>query len=95
MKVNDPNGTGITGLSKNHKTDRVNERRTVKGASHESDKFQLSSLSSVLGALQTESPQRAARLDHLSVAVGTGSYGIDPYVVGGSVIRESLSAGYR
>lgn len=95
MKVNDPNGTGIPGLSKNEKTDRINERRTVKGASNESDQCQLSTLSSVLGALQTESPQRAARLDHLSVAVGTGRYGIDPYVVGASVIRESLSAGYR
>ena len=95
MKVNDPNGTGITGVSKNQNTDRFNAGKPLRGASGASDQVQLSNLSSVLGALQTESPERAARLDHLSVAVGTGSYGVDPYVVGGSVIRESLRAGYR
>jgi hypothetical protein len=54
---------------------------------------QLSTLSSILNALQTESPERTARLNLLSTAVATRSYGIDPFTVGASVISESLSAG--
>lgn len=92
MKVNDPNGTGITGVSRNHNTNRLSEGQRVRGASVASDEAQISNLSNVLRALQAESPERAARLDHLSFAVGSGSYGIDPYLVGGSVIRESLGA---
>lgn len=91
MKVNDPNGTGITGVTKNQNTNRLNEGQRLRGAPGARDEAQISNLSSVLGALQTESPERAARLDHLSFVVGSGSYGIDPYLVGGSVIRESLS----
>lgn len=51
---------------------------------------QITSLSTVLSALQSQSPERIALLDHLSAVVGTGIYRVDPYEVGGSVIRESL-----
>ena len=81
MKVEDPNRGG--------------EKEQGQVALWADDPVQLSTLSSVLRALQTESPERAARLNHLSVAVGTGSYGIDPHLVVGGVIRESLSAGFR
>lgn len=95
MKVNDPNGAGVTGVGRNRNAGPVKEDKRDRGPSSAHDQFQISTLSSVLGALQTESPERAARLNHLSLAVGTGSYGIDPHLVGGSVIRESLSAGLR
>ena len=94
MKVNDPNGTGITGVTKNQNTNRRSESQRLRGTSVASDEAQISNLSSVLRALQTQSPERAARLNHLSLEVGSGSYGIDSYLVGGGVIRESLSAIY-
>ena len=95
MRVDDPSGAGITGVGRNRSTAPAKEGKRDTGVSGGNDQFQLSTLSSVLGVLQTDSPERAARLKNLSVAVGTGSYGIDPHLVGGSVIRESLSAGFR
>lgn len=95
MKDNDPSGAGITGVGRNRNPGRVNEGKRDREVSGANDQVQLSTLSSMLGALQTDSPERVARLNHLSVAVGAGSYGINPDLVGDSVIRESLSAGFR
>lgn len=73
----------------NTRSMNVNESNAMECAG--TDRLaQLSILSTVLNALQTQSAQRTALLDHLSVVVGTGIYRVDPYEVGGSVIRESL-----
>ena len=95
MTVNDPDGAGIAGVGRTRNTGPMKQGKRDPVVSGANNQVQLSTLSGILGALQTESPQRAARLKHLSVAVKTGNYGIDPHLLGGDVIRESLSAGLR
>lgn len=81
MNVNESNAMKCAG------TERLAQERP--GARNT---CQVSILSTVLSALQSQSAERTALLDHLSVVVGTGIYRVDPYEVGASVIRESLWA---
>ena len=95
MKVNDPNLPGIqsTGVGRAQQTDSTagsGKTRDAGGVSSGGDEVQLSSLSSQLRALDSESPERAAYLERLSEEVASGRYRPDAQAVAGSIIEEVL-----
>jgi anti-sigma28 factor (negative regulator of flagellin synthesis) len=91
MKVNDPTGAGVNGLGKAQPTSGSSgTSRSRESGGGRGDQVQLSSLSSFLSALRVDSPERTARLSHLSEAVSSGRYAVDAHALSGKLIAESM-----
>lgn len=93
MKINDTNGTGVSGLGKAPELTSTGSSSKTRGQrGGKDDEVSLSNLSSALSATGTDSPQQSARLTQLSSAVASGKYQVDSYALSGSIIQASIRA---
>ena len=96
MKINDANiqGLGSQGIAKSPETDQAARARQNKvgdgSSSSSTDKVHLSNLSETLRATESESPERAARLERLSADVQAGRYHVDSAELSKSIINDSI-----
>lgn len=97
MKVNDPNlsPAGVTGAAHASETGRAKaaERSTVAAAENSTasasgDDVHLSELVRSLRALAAESPERQAKLEHLTRAYAEGSYKVDPEATAAAIVDQ-------
>jgi hypothetical protein len=99
MKISDSNQLGATGLGRSKQAEALAgygagsaERREKAGG----DQVELSGLAGRLSeVLRAESPDLAARLERLSLAVAAGTYRPAAADVGRSMVQEALAAGPR
>ena len=100
MKVHDPNWSGVSpeslggaGLERPEQTQAADRRRVgagEKGAGEAADRVSLSALSSRLRALNVDSPERASRLEKLSVEVREVRYRTDAMELSRRLIDEAM-----
>ncbi len=88
MKVNDANSGAVAGAGQSLGVQApTGGSGGRKSSSASSDQVQLSSLGSQLSAMQSDSPQRGARVDQLAAMVANGSYSVDSKSVSSSILR--------
>lgn len=96
MKINNenvPGDIGSSGISKAQETNeaaRGRQGRVGDGAASSTDRVQLSNLSETLRASDSESPERAARLQQLTADIAAGRYHADSTEVSKSIIKDSI-----
>lgn len=98
MKINDvytSSQAAATYQSQTQKTEAAQGAAAAKSVANKgsvgSDEVNLSSLANVLQDAVTESPERAAYLEKLSVEFAAGTYQADPQAVAKSLIGETLA----
>lgn len=90
MKVNDSNNAAISGPAASAAIQPpTSGPKSGAGPTAPSDQVQLSSLGTHLGALQTDSQQRSAKVDQLAAMVGDGSYSVDSNAVSAAMVAHA------
>jgi anti-sigma28 factor (negative regulator of flagellin synthesis) len=94
MKINDANvgGLGSSGIGKTPEAEHLapgRQGRTEDARSGSTDRVQLSKLSESVRASESESPERAARLQALTDSVQAGRYHVDSVELSKSIIKDS------
>lgn len=90
MKVNDSNNASAAGAAAPAGIQPPSSGpKPAAGASSSLDQVQLSSLSSHLGALQTDSEQRSAKVDQIAAMVSGGSYSVDSNAVSAAMVAHA------
>jgi anti-sigma28 factor (negative regulator of flagellin synthesis) len=92
MRVNDSSSSGISGLNRTDPGSSGAGSKIRGGRFDRDDQVSLSNLSSAMNALETDSPERSARLSSLSAAIMSGSYQVDPSALSGALIHQSMRA---
>jgi hypothetical protein len=95
MRINDPNNTPISGAGQTSgvtSNDKARIPQPAKG-SPSSDQAQLSTLSTYLASVQSDSPARLGRLSDLAGVVSSGGYQVAANLVSGRIIEDSLQSG--
>ena len=92
MKVNDPKLAGLTssqvgGTQAPDSAERQKKVESTREASR--DRVSLSELSSKVRELDSESPERAARLERLSAEIAAGRYHVDPHEVARKMVDDA------
>ena len=94
MKVNDPgsNPLGATqiGGARPAETGLDKTGRQPDSLTTAKDEVSLSDLSGRLRELDSESPERAARLERLAAEVKSGRYNVDPAEVSHRIVNDAL-----
>lgn len=93
MKVNDPNVQGLGGAAPAGGAKPVQAGRSPAGGTPKAGEFDgvhLSSLARALRSLETDSPERQARVESLARAYAAGSYRADAQMTAGSLIDDAL-----
>ena len=103
MKVNNPSLStpvstpGSAGAARANETVRAstaNRAATPEAASASSnDDVHLSELVRSLRSLASESPERAAQIEHLTRAYATGAYTIDAEATASAIIHDAITKG--
>lgn len=95
MKVNDPVLQGLTSgqVANTPGVDGTERQKRTGGASGGSDRVSLSSLSTKLQELRSDSPERAAYLERLANDIAEGRYEVDTRDVSRKIVSEALSSG--
>ena len=95
MKINDPNSARASGLAQSRALTPGGETSGQRASAVRSrpDQVQLSNLSGYLAASESDSPEQAARVSHLTAAVSNGSYLVDVHAVSAKIIQESMRPG--
>lgn len=90
-------GIGASGLDRTQSTEAVDQQASTGAARRlgrgGTDQVSLSRLAEQLKALDSQSPERQARLDQLAAAYQAGEYNPDPEAVGDAVIDDALAWG--
>lgn len=90
MKITDSGGSDVSGLNRTQELNASTATSTSRSTgSGRQDQVSLSSLSSLLIAHQTNSPQHQARLAQLSAAFASGSYRVDAAALSSKIISSS------
>jgi len=90
MKVNDSNNASIAGAAASTAVQPpASVPKSGAAPSPSTDQVQLSSLGSSLGALQTDSAQRDAKLSQLAAMVSNGSYSVDSKAVSAAMVAHA------
>ncbi|MEI9814537.1 MAG: flagellar biosynthesis anti-sigma factor FlgM [Acidobacteriota bacterium] len=101
MKINDPNALGTgqvhsTGVSRSGQTGRSAPVGGSAGAGQEAaagaggDGVQLSDLVQNLRSLDTDSPERQAKVDQLAKAHAEGKYQVDAEATAGKIVDDAI-----
>src|SRR5436305_2032729 len=100
MRVNDsnpggvsPSGAGQTGIGKTQESTRVERGAGVTSPAKTgspNDSVQLSHLGSLLQAEDSQSPERAAKVDKLRADVASGNYKLDAEDLAKNLIDDTL-----
>jgi anti-sigma28 factor (negative regulator of flagellin synthesis) len=84
-------GTGATGKTAQLDPVRISSSSTNRASGADrTDEVQLSSLSSKINDLQSDSPQRAAYLESLRLEVASGQYEADPAQTASAIVKDAL-----
>lgn len=93
MKVDDPNLAGMTsskiGGTQAPDSVSVRQKKNDSAASHSRDEVALSDLSAKIRELDSDSPERMARLEQLAAEVASGRYKVDSMEVSGRIIDDA------
>lgn len=93
MKINDPKLAGLTssqvGGAQAPESPAERQKKTEKSGEIPRDRVSLSELSSKVRALDSESPERAARLERLSAEVAAGRYHVDAVEVARKMVSDA------
>lgn len=91
MKVNDSNNSAVTGAlqTQNIQSSGQGSKSSRQGGG--SDQVQLSSLSTQLSDLHSDSPARSNYVDGLAAMVASGSYVVDSRAVSSSILGYMTS----
>jgi anti-sigma28 factor (negative regulator of flagellin synthesis) len=93
MKIQDPNVSGLStgGVGKAAELEGSRQaKRAEQAQSQSGDSVALSGLSAALAAAQSESPERAAQLEKLSLEVESGRYKVDAKQLARAVIKDAF-----
>lgn len=97
MRIDNNNmaGIGASGLDRTQSTEAV-EIQTGQGVAKRgqggnTDHVNLSTLAERLRSLESQSPERQARLDQLAAAYQSGKYDPDPEAVSEAVIEDAAA----
>jgi flagellar biosynthesis anti-sigma factor FlgM len=100
MRVNDsnsrevsPSGAGQTGVGKTQEPTRVERGAGVNSpakSGRPSDSVQLSNLGSLLQAEDSQSPERAAKIEKLRADVASGNYKLDAKNLATNLVDDTL-----
>ena len=96
MKINDPNLSGASSTAANPAEQAAGAERGNRSPGSQSvgpgdaDHVELSQLGASLRELQSDSPERAARLEELAAEVAAGTYNPDPAEVAVRMVTDSL-----
>ena len=94
MKIDDPKLTGMSPsqIGGTQAPDSASVRGKKNDAAATSrDQVALSELGAKLRELDSDSPERAARLEQLAAEVQAGRYRVDPMQVSDRIIEEALA----
>lgn len=89
MKVNDSNSNGVTGLGQAAQA-ALGRVLPAKPGAIPGDQADVSSLSNLVRALSADRPEHAALVESLTQLVAAASYRVDPDVLSGSIIQNSV-----
>lgn len=90
MKVNDSNNASATGAAAQVGIQPpTSGPKSGTGVSASSDQVELSSLGRNLGALQTDSEQRSAKVNQIAAMVSNGSYSVDSNEVSAAMVAHA------
>jgi flagellar biosynthesis anti-sigma factor FlgM len=94
VKVDDPKLTGMSpsqvGGTQAPDSVSVRPKKTDPGPGNSRDEVSLSDLGTKLRQFDSESPERAARLEQLAAEVAAGRYSVDPMKVSDRMIEDAL-----
>ena len=96
LNPNGPSGAGAAGTGATGKTAQLDPVRISSSSTSRAsgadrtDEVQLSSLSSKINDLQSDSPQRAAYLESLRLEVASGQYEADPAQTASAIVKDAL-----
>ncbi|WP_321474275.1 flagellar biosynthesis anti-sigma factor FlgM [uncultured Paludibaculum sp.] len=99
MRIDTNNMAGIeaSGLDRTQSTEAVEQQAgpgvAKRGTRGGADQVSLSTLAERLQSLESQSPERQARLEHLTAAYQSGNYDPDPDAISEAIIEDATSAG--
>ena len=103
MRIDDPNAKGlppggtIQGPTQSNQTSRAARSNPYAGQQETSgvagDQIELSSLAGKLSELQTDSPERAKRLEKLALEVQSGRYQVDSAELSRRIVDDAIQSG--
>lgn len=92
MKINDSNSSAVTGTQQTQDLSaNSNASKAGRRGGAISDQVQLSSLSTQLSDLHSDSPARTSYVDGLAAMVANGSYVVDSRAVSSSILGYMTS----
>ena len=97
MKIDDPKLTGMTpsqvGGTQAPDSVSIRQKKNESAAENSRDQVALSDLSAKLRELDSDSPERAARLERLAAEVASGRYRVDAMEVSDRIIDDAVEPG--